>query len=247
MRTKKRSTKKDIVVILACLLFLLANLAAIGAGGRRRAKEALCLSNLRQWGVVWKMFTDDNQGRSLPGLYWFQHLEPYCDNARLRLCPAAAKGGTVPPAGGWAGVMGGKFTAWGRNYYGEMIYGSYGLNQWATTAGAGSRPKESLWATALVEQTGEVPVLLDCAVDGGTPWQYDRPPDYDGQVYYGGTDLDEIRSFCIDRHNGGVNGLFLDFSARKVGLKQLWQLRWHRKWTAPTIPVWPGWMENFKD
>jgi prepilin-type processing-associated H-X9-DG protein len=56
---------------------------------------------------------------------------------------------------------------------------------------------------------------------------------------------------CVNRHNGGVNGLFLDFSARKVGLKELWEIWWYRGWPedidAIGRPWWPPWMENFKD
>jgi len=37
-----------------------------------------------------------------------------------------------------------------------------------------------------------------------------------------------IQSHCINRHEGGVNSLFVDFSARKVGLKQLWTFEWRR-------------------
>jgi prepilin-type processing-associated H-X9-DG protein len=62
--------------------------------------------------------------------------------------------------------------------------------------------------------------------------------------------------FCISRHDGYINALFLDFSVRKVGLKELWTLKWHRQydtcgtWTvcggiSPTD--WPIWMQDFED
>jgi len=65
-----------------------------------------------------------------------------------------------------------------------------------------------------------------------------------------------MQRFCIDRHGGGVNVAFLDGAARKVGLKELWMLKWHRlydttgPWTRaggvqPT--QWPDWMRNFED
>jgi hypothetical protein len=50
--------------------------------------------------------------------------------------------------------------------------------------------------------------------------------------------------------------MFLDYSARKVGLKELWTLKWHREfsesgpWTMAGGAVagdWPQWMQNFKD
>jgi prepilin-type processing-associated H-X9-DG protein len=61
---------------------------------------------------------------------------------------------------------------------------------------------------------------------------------------------------CINRHDGGVNSLFLDWSVRKVGIKELWTLNRHPyfdtrgPWTkaggvAPED--WPEWMRGFKD
>ena len=50
--------------------------------------------------------------------------------------------------------------------------------------------------------------------------------------------------------------LFLDWTVRKVGLKELWKLKWHRKyningpWTrAGGVQPgdWPEWMKNVKD
>ena len=62
---------------------------------------------------------------------------------------------------------------------------------------------------------------------------------------------DNMRRFCMNRHSGFLNCLFLDFSVRKVGLKELWSLRWHREWTedlaATGLPAWPEWMQRFKD
>ena len=38
---------------------------------------------------------------------------------------------------------------------------------------------------------------------------------------------------------------------RKVELKELWSLKWHREWTNDVaekgLPEWPEWMQRFKD
>jgi hypothetical protein len=53
-----------------------------------------------------------------------------------------------------------------------------------------------------------------------------------------------------------MNMMFLDWSVRKVGLKELWTFKWHRKyntadrWTIAggvTPDRWPEWMASFKD
>lgn len=65
-----------------------------------------------------------------------------------------------------------------------------------------------------------------------------------------------MQSFCINRHSGHVNGLFLDWSVRKIGLKELWTLKWNPqfntadKWTRAggvQPEDWPAWMRRFKD
>ena len=58
------------------------------------------------------------------------------------------------------------------------------------------------------------------------------------------------------RHNAAVNGVFLDLSARKIGLKELWEIWWQKDWNpnndpppdfcTPT-PTYNGWMCNMKD
>ena len=60
-----------------------------------------------------------------------------------------------------------------------------------------------------------------------------------------------MQSFCINRHHESVNGVFVDVSVRPIGLKELWELHWHRRWAkdrvAALTPVWPDWMRGFKD
>ena len=74
-----------------------------------------------------------------------------------------------------------------------------------------------------------------------------------------GSAIAVIMKVCtIDRHHGAVNVVFADYSARKVGLKELWKLKWHIQYdvtysefgssrgsvvSGPT--VWPEWMEGF--
>ena len=48
MKSKTAFTRKEVVVTLGCVVFLLATVGAIGHSGRKRAKQMVCLSNLRQ-------------------------------------------------------------------------------------------------------------------------------------------------------------------------------------------------------
>ena len=97
MRPHRIVNKKDIAVLSAVALLLWVNLAAVGSGGRQRAKELVCRSNLRQWGWVFEAFARDHDGYSLSGegqsmgQWWIKTLWPYHKEAKLMLCPAATQ------------------------------------------------------------------------------------------------------------------------------------------------------------
>ncbi len=69
MKPKDGFTKRDIVVVLGCAIFVLMNIGAIGSTGRKRAKEAVCLSNLRQWGAIFQAYTNEHDGYFMGGWY----------------------------------------------------------------------------------------------------------------------------------------------------------------------------------
>ncbi len=65
-----------------------------------------------------------------------------------------------------------------------------------------------------------------------------------------------IQDFCTNRHQECVNGLFLDWPVRKVGLKELWTLNWYTefnragRWTKAggvKPEQWPKWMRGLPD
>jgi hypothetical protein len=62
--------------------------------------------------------------------------------------------------------------------------------------------------------------------------------------------------FLMDRHGLAVNGMFLDWSVRKVGLKELYTLKWAsdfdraNRWTKAggvQPEDWPKWMKECRD
>jgi len=160
--------------------------------------------------------------------------------------------------------VGGTFLAWGWDGWGLdrwYEHGSYGMNSsvcpwdWNDS----DRPK-FCWSTTDVKDAAAIPVLLDSA----WPWGWWRggsnlatipPPEFDA-VPTRHPPYPAWNSFCINRHDGYVNGLFLDWSVRKVGLKELWTLKWHKEyntrgpWTKAggvKPEDWPEWMRRFKD
>ena len=270
MKAKISFTKKDLFVTLGCVVFLLANLAVSSSNGRARAKEMVCRSNLQKWGAVFGMFTADNNGYFHGGWTvnikyggrWFDLLRPYLDdNNDLHCCPTATRVRQL--YGEYTGVSG-KFSAWGKFIGGPGAYptslrgsyGSYGINTYVCDPSAATgRDPEWFWRTPNVSPADKIPLLFDCFWIDAFPMAYDEPPQFDGDLSSSGH-MNAMKNVCINRHNAAINMLFLDFSVGKVGLKELWELTWHRLWREqyeqagcpPTAWNDPDhWMYNMKD
>jgi hypothetical protein len=286
MSTRIIASKKDILVTLGSIVFLLSNLTTVGGSGRRRAKEAVCLSNLRQWGTAFLLFAEDNDGRFMEGWtpsypsyppdahkrYWMEALRSYYGNKhKLRCCPEAMVTGTELGLGPW-GNGGGPFSAWGV-FPGELgqvspawsyavggDYGSYGLNGYVAADSpfqqnvwwSGSQP-ENYWRHANWAGGDNIPLFGDHQFVDCWPHHNNEPPAYEDQPWNTGSQMGRV---CVERHTGSVHWAFLDFSARKVGLKELWKLKWHREydtygpWTVcggVQPQDWPIWMQDFQD
>ena len=266
MRNENRHFRKpDPVVLALCALVLISCLGAVGRQGRRRAQAVVCLANLQQWGSMFQAYTDDHNGHFNRGWdvgeteLWMNALRPYYqDRGRLLLCPTATK------VDEFSGM--GTFTAWWRSVTlpsgGEYRYvSSYGINSWtnAMTHDRGDRRQDWFWGTTQdVPEPANVPVFADATWHDSWPQPTDAPFSLPFDYAGGNTGIGgEINHSCIDRHSGAVNFLFMDFSARKVGLKELWTLKWHRSfntegpWTLAggVMPSedWPEWMRDFKD
>ncbi len=250
MKSGNIFTKKDIIVVLCCVGFLLVNIAAIGEGGRKRAKEAVCLSNLLKWGQIFQAYTADNDGyfhgRSIGSSYynlWPYVYKPYYLDPMVRFCPTAANPTLVwGPFGTWNLGLG----SWADPNY----CGSYGMNRHIENMGGSFASDPSFWRRADVKGGDKVPILMDCQYFYYWASANAAPPSYDGDF------SNEMQWLCINRHTGYINAVFLDFSARKVGLKELWTLKHSRTyntcgpWTqcgGVQPNDWPEWMQDFKD
>ena len=272
MRGNRAFTLIELLVVISIIALLMAILLPAIQRVRRQAKAVSCQSNLRQWGVVFSMYTNDNGGWLPPHLpmgagdvVWPHPLRSYySDSNDLLLCPMARRSQIRPdnpypipdPASlvRQLRVVGSKSTAWEyRLTAGPVVQadlsGSYGANRGADWSRIDRPYPDSV--------RNNVPVLLDCIYVEGDPHFSDDPPEYEGHI---GRRPGDMTYFCINRHDGGVNGFFLDWSVRKVGLKELWTLRWdptdsarmlaHSPWTRAGYVQpedWPRWMRCFRD
>ena len=154
------------------------------------------------------------------------------------------------------------FAAWGIYQGADLgangLAGSYGLNgytidipEWGTYEG-GVSARDGWRDFKAVGDADRVPLFVDAL-------RFDLwPRDVEGPAAneFSAWSANNMARCCINRHAGTVGCLFLDGSARKVGLKELWTLKWHRTfntagpWTTAggvTASDWPEWMRGFED
>jgi prepilin-type processing-associated H-X9-DG protein len=136
---------------------------------------------------------------------------------------------------------------------------SYGINGWVEspppdvkTVYEGFETVNN-WRTPIVRGAGYIPLLFDAMRFNIFPLATDTSPPAEDMAWQG---TQHMRRACIDRHNGFINSAFLDWSVRKIGLKELWTLKWHKnynvngQWTkagSATPAKWPQWMRHYKD
>ncbi len=256
-------TLVELLVVIAIIAMLMGLLLPGLSAARRQANNVKDMANLRQWGIMLSLFAQDNNSKLLVGWnggsMWMTDLMRYYKGSdALRLCPMATHFQSRGTGTDYTFQAWGKFgdpgypvtQVWER----EGLYGSYGMNGWAHNPldtgvpGTYDTPlakRANYWRTIDVPHSDKIPLFGDCVWDGTEPKDGDNPPTVVGQITDTSSDMSK---FCIDRHKGGINMTFMDGSVRRVGLKELWKLKWHQKFdTRVRPPTWPAWMSGYKD
>ncbi len=186
----------------------------------------------------------------------------------IALCPMASRPRPPDPNRGgfdimvvtssvsWrmTGEIGGATAAWQIFTPEPRFLGSYGYNtalfKAFRTEVRGARETPDL-NTFTLREHASIPVLLDSV----NPWpslsgaNSTRPWNWP----VGGGSLN---SFVTDRHGRQTNAIFLDWSVRSVGLKEIWTLKWAsdfdraNPWTKAggvRPEDWPKWMKECRD
>lgn len=287
--SRRAFTLIELLVVIAIVTLLIAIFLPGLRLTRRQTRAVLCQANLRQWGAVFALYTEDNE-RRFPGdgdsTLWIlsgryvsitNPDEPgefhFIETKGIARCPMAVrrsdrKGTFTSPhtvatptsSVTWqlVGKYGSTFTAWEISSVSPPFRCSYGLNR-ALFPSRPYYPERSPFHGKYypylfsIKGAAGIPVLADSVSPTGDPRDdatFGRPPLTDSGKNTG------YWPFCINRHDGSVNGLFLDWSVRKIGLKELWTLRWSPgfdtagPWTTAggvQPGDWPVWMRGFKD
>ena len=239
----------ELLVVIAIIALLMGILMPALQNVKKQARSVACQASLRQWILIWKMYTDDNNGYFHEGRggesqegtgRWPVVMRTQYKDLDMRLCPMATKplseGGLNP------------FAAWG--IFPDGTFGSYGFNEWLC-----NRNSDNYYRNVTAKPADRIPLFLDSYWYDLWPHSVDEPPLTDGATEnLAGSN--EMRRVCLNRHNAAVNGAFLDWSVRKIDLKELWTLKWHRNfdthgdWTIAggvQSDRWPEWMRGMKD
>jgi len=260
----------ELLVVIAIIALLMAILMPALARVKQQAKTIACRANLKQWTLYFSMYTEDHEGyfmAGIPSIYeWQNALRPYYKNDhKIRCCPTAMK--PLYDENGQLAPQWNVFSAWGifkgPGCAPEGDWGSYGINEWVAnpppqyeTVYAGKFETVNNWRTPNVNGAGYVPLFMDALRFDVFPRDTDAPPETHDEHWGGMQNLENMRRVCINRHDGFINMAFLDWSVKKVGLKELWTLKWHKtfKTAGPWTKVgnvqptdWPQWMRHLKD
>jgi prepilin-type N-terminal cleavage/methylation domain-containing protein len=254
----------ELLVVIAIIAMLMSILMPALQRVRLQARTVACQSNLKQWGTIWVMYTDDNNGffpkrRSGSGRWIDVLFDYYYRDNKFRVCPQATRIAAPEGATDTLTLGGDALTSWGivAESGGRPIgtWGSYGINGWVNVNDEPGgvlygKPAQFFWKTPNIKQAAQVPLFMDGWFWCGWPDDTDTPPKADDRnARYPGDD-NAMNRFCINRHQQAINGVYVDYHVEKIWLKSLWHQRWSKRFNvnAPS-PDWSTeapWMAHFK-
>jgi len=208
MRTRRGFTLIELLVVIAIIAILAAILFPVFARAREKARQASCVSNLKQVALALAMYVQDYDERFMcvrqgPG-GWVQNAQPYAKNWNLFECPSfdrylrtcgpgTAHGNPqLPPASNPMGV--------------GVWEGGYMLCGWEAEGCCWPGPKLSAFqfpaTTYMVVEGNCMGAYWGAFVKDGAPWSHHQR-----------------------RHNDGLNIAYVDGHVK-------WSRETHERWQA---------------
>lgn len=271
MSKRRGFTLIELLVVIAIIAILMAILMPALQRVKEQGRSVKCLAGLKSWNLIFAMYVDDYEGRfpsgeTAEGFWWIAQLEERYQSYKLNplwFCPTAQEP-IIDEYGVEVETLN-IFNAWGiydRSDRGSLcrdgVAGSYGLNGYVLSTAPGTtfeggRRTEDNWRTPQVKGANNVPLLVESLRFDFWPLETDPPATDEFEGWQG---MNHMARCAINRHEGFLNSAFCDFSARKVGIKELWTLKWHKMFNTSGAYTkaggmrtedWPVWLRRFKD
>jgi len=223
----------ELLVVIAVIALLMAILMPALRRAKGQAQAVACAAHLRQFGLAWNLYAQDNDGFNIeyyPGTqwgsggFWFYQLGPYFGDKDFGRGQGDTRRGVLkilrcPATRAWSNryndsvLYGAHDMAWrwssrtnaqGRE---EAHEGSYALNGWMQNLSA-----ERKSAYAAVDQTHLFADLRGSGIPGGT---YRMSPN-------------QLTRVLLERHGRGINILFKGAHVQRIALEKVCQYQWHK-------------------
>ncbi len=268
MKQKKGFTLIELLVVIAIIAVLMGILMPALKRVKDQARQQGCMANLRTWSLVFSMYVGENDGKffsgtNAMGYWWINQLTKNQLDWKANktwFCPTAVKP-KIDEYGNNAAELN-IYNAWGifnSDIVDSGTSGSYGLNGYLIRASnatfeGGVPTSQGYRKFNMIKNANNVPVMMDALRFDLWPLPTDAPASDEHNAWSG----NNMGRCCINRHGGFVTSAFADISARKVGLKELYALKWHKSFdtrgpftTAGGVgnrgESWPDWIRKYPD
>ena len=245
-RRTQAFTLIELLVVIAIIAILAAILFPVFAQAREKARQAVCLSNMKQLGAGLYMYTQDyddtfpldGHSAGVDNYSWVFSLTPYMKNQQVYRCPD-----DDTDASRWqqpGEQQDKRKTSYGTNMYFAPLLGGdqIGTHGYSRLAAVKSPAGTIYCAEMRAEKNGYVVAGVDSDHFHAAWWcdsSYRGKPQATGcnnsdfQVEPAGTGLscdtgkaNACVGSMVDRHSGGANYFFCDGHAKRMKFEQTW-------------------------